>query len=163
VRAYVLAKKLPEEMHRDDKTRMDAQYLYQDDAVETLLERLRYRDRHAAMDRVAKLTLRTVENGLKAAEVNTDVLKVAATLMGVDQRAREADTKRRDVRAMREAMNASRQNLRDSTQPPSLEEFKHSLVMAIELFGIQTVRECITAALPIDVALAPAVITLEVE
>lgn len=150
-------------MRQDDKTRVDAQYLYQDGAVETLLERLRYRERHAAMDRVAKLMLRTVEDGLKAEAVNGDILKAAATLMGIDQRGREADTKRRDARAMREAMNASRQNLRDSTQPPSLEEFKHSIVMAIELFGVETVRACIVAALPMDVAEAPAVVTIEAE
>lgn len=163
VRAYVLARKLPETSLADETVRIEAAYLYQDDAVQSLLDKLRYRERSVAMERVSKLTLKTVEEQLQGGDEIKEAMKAGVSLMAIDQRAKEAEAKRRDNKAYRDALAMSRSNLRDSTQPPSREEALHSIVMFRELFGEQALREMITAALPIDGAADTTAVTYDGE
>ena len=60
VKAYCLAKNLPED-GRDTTLALNAQYLYKEDATEFLLDRVRYRSRRVAEERIASLTTTKIE------------------------------------------------------------------------------------------------------
>jgi hypothetical protein len=163
VRAYVLARKLEESCADDPATRIEAQNLYADEAVEELLGRIRFRSKQRALDRLAEKTIQKLDEQLEVEEPRGDVLKAAVAVMALEQRDRVTDNARRDKAAYRRTMDTSRQHLRDSSQPPSLEEFRTSIAMAMELFGVETVRELVLAALPIDGVADTKALTIEAE
>lgn len=158
VEAYMLAKKLDAGAASDILVRQNAQYVYEDPSVKVLLDRIRYRTRAIAMERVAAKTYAKVEELYSRADVEADpdaklaIEKVAinagTTLLSIDERQRTADAKRRDAKAFREAMETSRQNQRDASQAPTLDEAKHFILMLKEQFGPEAIAQMFQEALP---------------
>ena len=162
VRAYCIAKKVPPEAltatMRDTKVRLDAQCLYDDPAVRALLERLQYRSRQIAMERIAVRTYSTVEKLYDRADAEFEpelrlnmekaALAASTTLLSIEERRASGEAKRREARAFRNVVEMSRAQMRDESAPPTLDEAKHTILMLRELFGADTLREMISAALP---------------
>lgn len=61
-RAYCAARNLPEAEMRSPKVRYEAQALYDTDAVQELLDRVRYRAGRVAWERIAALTVAKIED-----------------------------------------------------------------------------------------------------
>jgi hypothetical protein len=163
VRAYCVARKIPPAQFaaamREPQNRLDAQCLYNDAAVQSLLDRLAYRSRQLSMERVALRTMSKIESLYQRAddetldpEIRIDVEKAAlnasVTLLSIDERRQSGEAKRRQQAAYGRALEASRTNMRDESAPPSIEEAKHFILMLREHFGADVLRDLVTNALP---------------
>lgn len=170
VRSFCIAKKIdPEtllETMRDPKTRLDAQFLYDDASVQSLVERLNHRSRALAIERVSMRTYETVEKLYsKADEEHLDgeyqldlrkaALNASVSLLSIEERRQSGESKRRDNRAYRQSLDMSRASMRDESLPPTMDEARGTILMLRALFGEAWLREQLTAALPMVDAGAP--------
>jgi len=166
VRAYCAARKVPAdimvETMREHKTRLDAQFLYDDPSVTSLLERLQYRSRAIAMERVATRTFETVEKLYTNADKEIDpdlrlgmqkaALVASTTLMSIDERRHSGEARRRENQAYRNSLEMSRERLSNDSSPPTLDEAKHTILALRERFGADVLRELVAGALPMPAA-----------
>jgi hypothetical protein len=126
--------------------------------VRTLIERLQYRSRSLAIERIATRTYHKVEDLYNRSESEYDpevrlnmekaALSASTAILSMEERRAAAEARRREQRAYQATLAMSRENLRNETAPPTLDEAKHTILMLRDLFGADVLREMISAALP---------------
>jgi len=162
VRAYCMAHLLPESEIKSARVRMEAQSLYESDAVQTLMDRVRYRASRASAERIYHLTAAKIED--LYARTNTEwadfeerrktealFLDSSLRLLATEAKERGQDLLRRDRRAIAAATAAGRIAATQSAAPPTLDEAKQFLAMLREHFGEEQFGKIMETA-----ALAPA-------
>lgn len=174
VRAYLAAKNLPDSELKNVKVRYEAQALYDEDSVQTLLERVRRRARYAAEDRIVSRTAAKIEElydrvrpvptdeneiaefqmngGIVNAEMRYDTEKLAldASLRFMQNTTKERalDQTRRDKRAIASAMAANQGKAADAAALPNADEFKQFLAMMRDALGAEQFAEAIASMVP---------------
>lgn len=174
VRAYLAAKNLPDSELRNVKARYEAQALYDEDSVQTLLERVRRRTRYAAEDRIIARTAAKIEElfnrtrtvpdgdderaefemngGIVNAELRFDTEKLALDaalrFMANTTKERSHDMVRRDKRAFAAAVAANQGKARDASAPPNADEAKQFLAMLHETLGTEQFTEIVASMIP---------------
>jgi hypothetical protein len=156
VKAYCLAKNIPEDL-RDATTAQNTQYLYKEDATQFLLERVRYRSRKIAEERIASLTTTKIEelyqrskylDGKEQLDAERLALEAGNKFLANQARERGAENERRNRRAMQQALERSRQAEYDVARVPSLPEAKNFIAMLMEAHGAEAMADMVASLLP---------------
>jgi hypothetical protein len=139
VRAYCLAKELPEAAAREHIQRLNAQMLFDDPSVQTLIDRVTYRGERAARNRIANLAAARLEKLYRDsetgelehdAEFQSAVLGNSAKFLGIHAREKETEARRRERSAVRQSIERGRLREKEVGRIPTVEEavgFLHML------------------------------------
>lgn len=156
VRAYLIASGLPESDLRVHKIRYEAQAMYEDDAVSTLIESVRYRSGKAAEERIGTLAVNKIEalferSNTLSGEEQLDTEKVALDgsirFLGIRERAASAAQARRDKKAVQRAMQINASRGTEAAKLPTLEEAGEFMKMLVNEFGAEAAKQLVDKAM----------------
>lgn len=156
VRAYFLAKNKPVDM-TDSHARANAQYLSSTDAVAFLLDRVRYRSRRVAEERIANRAIAKIEElfersaGLEGKEqLDTEraALETSIKYMANQGKERAQEADRRSKKAAQDAITRNREGEGDMKRLPSQAEAQLHLAMLAEGYGVETLQEMLKTIAP---------------
>jgi hypothetical protein len=168
VRAYLLSVGAPESDLRSPVVRIEANGIYTDDAVEFLMERVRYRHVFTGADRVVKQTLAKIQewytrvegddHGMEYKQVlDTERAAVDAgvKLLGITERTIGAAQARRDKESVKNAKRANAAKLGAGDKPPTVEESSEFIKMLVTEHGAEVVKSLIDKAITPVLSSAP--------
>jgi hypothetical protein len=156
IRAYCLAQNRALDM-RDSLVRANAQYILESPATSYLLDRVRYRSRRIAEERIANRTTTKIEEIFErttildgAERLNTErlALEMGIKYLSNQSRERGQEAERRAKKAVQSAMEYSRNSETDEKRVPTLAEAEHFLAMLAEHHGSEAIVGLLQKRLP---------------
>lgn len=155
VQAYCIAVRAPLADVRSPKIRMEAQALYEDEAVQMLWDRLRTREIQDAEVRIERKLAKQIENLLDRADEGVlepleqrTALGEANKYIATRQKIAEGARNRRAQRAVATVIKTSAERKDGVLAPPSIEEAKEFMKMVISLHGADALSDIIQDAIP---------------
>jgi len=146
VKAYVISLNMAESCLREATVRIAAQGMYDEDSVRFLLDKVEYRKRAEAEERIASLAVAKIEELDKRAangenfdeyddRIKTEKLLLDASLRFLSDRTtqKKIDMQRRERRALRDSIADGKKQLKNVTQLPSKDEIRQFFQMAREM------------------------------
>ena len=146
VQAYVISQGMDQSAAKMAVVRIAAQGMYDEDSVQFLLDKVEYRKRAEAEERIHAIAVAKIEEldkRTKAADnfeteqthLSAEKLLLDASLRYMADRTKQksVDMKRREQRALRESMVRGKTELKNVTALPTKEEIRQFFVMAREM------------------------------
>jgi hypothetical protein len=150
VQAYVISQGMDQSATRMAAVRIAAQGMYDQDCVQFLLDKVEYRKRSEAEDRIHAIAVAKIEElGKRASakanfedgldpykdQLATEKLILDASLRYLADRTKQksVDMKRRENRALRESMSKGTEQLKNVTALPTKEEIRQFAQMAKDM------------------------------
>jgi protease II len=146
VQAYLVSQNIDPSAAKSAQVRIAAQGMYDEDSVQFLLDKVEYRKRAEAEERIhaiavakiEELNLRTKDENYFAEygdQLATEKLVLDASLRYMTDRTKQksVDMKRREQRALRDSMVKGKAELKNVTQIPSKEEIRQFAQMAKDM------------------------------
>jgi|HubBroStandDraft_2_1064218.scaffolds.fasta_scaffold31320_2 hypothetical protein len=150
VQAYIISQNIAPSAAKSAGVRIAAQGMYDEDSVQFLLDKVEYRKRAEAEERIHAIAVSKIEELAKRAaskssfedsenpykdQLATEKLILDASLRYMTDRTKQkaVDMKRRETRALRESMAKGKQELKNVTQIPTKEEIRQFAQMARDM------------------------------
>jgi len=150
VQAYLISQNIDPSASKSAQIRIAAQGMYDEDSVQFLLDKVEYRKRAEAEDRIHAIAVAKIEelNKRAASKLNfedgldpykdqlaTEKLVLDASLRYMTDRTKQksVDMKRREQRALRDSMVKGKEQLKNVTALPTKEEIRQFAQMAKDM------------------------------
>jgi hypothetical protein len=146
VQAYIISQGMDPSAAKMATTRLAAQGMFEEDSVQFLLDKVEYRKRAEAEERIHSIVVAKIDELEKRTkqsdnfeteqnQLTAEKLLIDAGLRYMADRTKQKaiDMKRREHRALRESMVKGKEQLKNVTQVPSKEEIRQFFVMAREM------------------------------
>lgn len=145
VQSYVISQNLDQSCSRQAAIRLAAQGMFEEDAVKFLLDKIEYRTRAAAEERIHAILVAKIEElAVRAADndflepderLATEKVLLDSSLRFMADRTKQhaLDMKRRERKALTDSIEEGKKQLKNVTQLPSKEEIKQFFQMAREM------------------------------